>query len=174
MSRTYIRVRGIYGGVPTQLLAQGKTLSESGVNAIWIGSGGLRTEDIALLKSQGAQVFAEFNTLHEAAIWRSTRRPLPSARTAGSALPPTAGRASVRPIPATVATAWTPSAVSCRASTLTASGSTIITATLAGSRWSRICRIPASARAVWRSFRGRQALRWRDRRPISPPACLEN
>lgn len=66
MSRTHIRVRGIYGGVPTQLLAQGKTLSESGVNAIWIGSGGLRTEDIALLKSQGAQVFAEFNTLHEA------------------------------------------------------------------------------------------------------------
>lgn len=37
-----------------------------GLNAIWIGSGGLSVDSIALLKSQGAQVFAEFNTLHEA------------------------------------------------------------------------------------------------------------
>jgi hypothetical protein len=64
-ARPHIALRGIYGGVPTQWFAQGKTLADYGVNAIWIGSGGLTTEAIALLKQQGAKVFAEFNTLHE-------------------------------------------------------------------------------------------------------------
>jgi hypothetical protein len=64
--RPHVRIRGIYGGVPTQILDRGKTLSDYGVNAIWIGSGGLTAERIELLKKQGAQVFAEFNTMHDA------------------------------------------------------------------------------------------------------------
>lgn len=65
-ARPWVEVRGIYGGVPRQLLEHGGTLADHGVNAIWIGSGGLRQEDIALLRDQGAAVYAEFNTLHEA------------------------------------------------------------------------------------------------------------
>jgi hypothetical protein len=65
-ARPHIQIRGIYGGVPTQLFAQGKTLEDYGVNAIWIGSGSLKAADIALLRKQGAKVFAEFNTMHEA------------------------------------------------------------------------------------------------------------
>ena len=64
--RPHVRIRGIYGGVPTELLDQGKMLSDFGVNAVFMGYGGLSTERIALLKKHGAQVFAEFNTLHVA------------------------------------------------------------------------------------------------------------
>ena len=69
--RTHVAIRGIYGGVPTQLFEQGKTLADYGVNAIWIGSGGVTEESIALLKAQGAKVYAEFNTLHEAGYLRN-------------------------------------------------------------------------------------------------------
>src|ERR687893_621226 len=64
--RAHIAVRGIYGGVPTQIFDRGKTLADYGVNAVWIGSGGLTAERVELLRKQGAQVFAEFNTMHEA------------------------------------------------------------------------------------------------------------
>lgn len=68
--RPHIRVAGIYGGVPTQLLERGGTLSDYGVNAIWIGSGGVNEERLRLLRDQGAQVFAEFNTMHDASYLR--------------------------------------------------------------------------------------------------------
>lgn len=64
--RAHIGVRGVYGGVPTAWFEQGKSLADHGVNAIWIGSGGVTEERVALLKRQGAKVFAEFNTMHEA------------------------------------------------------------------------------------------------------------
>ncbi|MCR9233388.1 MAG: hypothetical protein NXI29_20445 [bacterium] len=64
--RPHIEIRGIYGGAPTQLLEQNRSLPELGVNAIFMGSGSLTAERIAQLKRQGAQVFAEFNTLHVA------------------------------------------------------------------------------------------------------------
>ena len=63
--RPHITIRGIYGGVPTELLEQ-STLEDYGVNAIFMGSGSLSDEQITLLKRQGAQVFAEFNTMHDA------------------------------------------------------------------------------------------------------------
>lgn len=60
-------IRGVYGGVPTQLFERGLSLRDVGINAIWIGSGGLSAEGIALARSHGAEfVFAEFNTMHEA------------------------------------------------------------------------------------------------------------
>ena len=63
--RPHIKIRGIYGGVPTELLNHG-TLGDYGVNAIFMGSGGINEERISLLKKQGAKVFAEFNTMHVA------------------------------------------------------------------------------------------------------------
>jgi hypothetical protein len=66
--RPNVVIRGIYGGVPTQIFDRGKTLEDFGVNAIWIGAGGLTSELITSLKSKskGLKVFAEFNTMHEA------------------------------------------------------------------------------------------------------------
>jgi hypothetical protein len=63
--RPHISIRGIYGGVPAELLEHG-TLKEQGVNAIFMGSSGINAERLALLKRQGAKVFAEFNTMHVA------------------------------------------------------------------------------------------------------------
>ncbi|QDV36823.1 alpha-amylase family protein [Tautonia plasticadhaerens] len=63
-----IEIRGIYGGVPRQIFERGETLDDYGINAVWIGSGALRDEDIALLKAEGASVFAEFNSMHVASF----------------------------------------------------------------------------------------------------------
>lgn len=63
--RPHISIRGIYGGVPVELLER-DTLQDYGVNAIFMGSGSITDERIELLKKQGAKVFAEFNTMHVA------------------------------------------------------------------------------------------------------------
>ena len=65
--RPGIVVRGIYGGVPTQIFDRGKTPEDFGVNAIWIGSGSVSGELVASLKAKtrGLKIFAEFNTMHE-------------------------------------------------------------------------------------------------------------
>ena len=70
--RSQITIRGIYGGVPTQIFDRGKSLEDYGVNAIWIGSGSVTNELITSLKakSKGLMVFAEFNTMHEASYLR--------------------------------------------------------------------------------------------------------
>jgi len=65
--RPHVEIRGIYGGVPTELLEDGKTLEAWGINAVWMGSGSLSAERVAVLRQQKARVFAEFNTLHVAA-----------------------------------------------------------------------------------------------------------
>ena len=62
--RPHIQLRGIYGGVPAELLEAGKSLKDHGVNAIFMSSRSLSAERIRLLKGQGARVFAEFNTMH--------------------------------------------------------------------------------------------------------------
>jgi hypothetical protein len=64
--RPHIEVRGIYGGVPSELLEGGRTLTESGVNAVWLSSGSLNLERLTLLKQKGVRVFAEFNSMHAA------------------------------------------------------------------------------------------------------------
>jgi hypothetical protein len=62
--RPHIEMRGIYGGVPAELLEEGKTLKDFGINAVFMGSGGITAERVALLKRHGAKVYAEFNTMH--------------------------------------------------------------------------------------------------------------
>jgi hypothetical protein len=53
--------------VPTQILDRGQSLADLGINAVWIGSASLTHERIDLLRRQSARVFAEFNTMHDAA-----------------------------------------------------------------------------------------------------------
>jgi len=64
--RSHIKVRGIYGGVPQQLMENGKTLAASGVTAIWIGERGITKARVQQIHAQGAKLYAEFNTLHRA------------------------------------------------------------------------------------------------------------
>mgnify|MGYP001096359200 CR=1 FL=1 len=66
--RPAVTVRGIYGGVPTRIFEQGKTLDDYGINAVWIGSAGATAEVVSSLKAKtpGVRVFAEFNTMHDA------------------------------------------------------------------------------------------------------------
>ena len=80
--RAQISIRGIYGGVPTQIFERGKTLDDFGINAIWIGAGSVSRELIVSLKRQSKdlKVFAEFNTMHEAGYLKDH----PQARPIGS------------------------------------------------------------------------------------------
>jgi len=64
--RSWVAVRGIYGGVPREVQERGLRLQDLGVNGVWVGAGALDRESIAWLRAQGARVFAEFNTLHAA------------------------------------------------------------------------------------------------------------
>ena len=57
-------VRGIYGGVPQEILDSGRRLRDFGVDAVWLGSGSFTPERLARLRAEGIQVYAEFNTLH--------------------------------------------------------------------------------------------------------------
>ena len=64
--RPHVAIRGIYGGFPFAILERGKTLADYGVNAIWVGSGGLKQDEIDRYHQMGVKVFAEFNSMHEA------------------------------------------------------------------------------------------------------------
>lgn len=61
-----VPVRGIYGGVPQEILDTGTSLRDFGVDAVWLGSGSFNAERLAVLRAEGVQVYAEFNTLHVA------------------------------------------------------------------------------------------------------------
>ncbi len=60
----HLAIRGVYGGVPVEILDRGASLKDYGINAVWIGSDGLTKAAIDRLHAQGAKVFAEFNTMH--------------------------------------------------------------------------------------------------------------
>ena len=159
-----IEVRGVYGGVPTQILDRGRSLSDYGINAVWVGSGGLTREGIALLRRQGAMVFAEFNTMHDAAYLKGDPDAAPVGSD-GKPRPPPDGWQGVCPThpgyrAARMAHSGRPSATS----RSTASGSITITPTRTGSRPSRPCPTPASASAAWPDSRGRRASTF----PIAP------
>ena len=65
-SRPSITVRGIYGGFPDQLFEGGQSPRDYGLNAIWVGSGGLNAQRISRYHDLGLKVFAEFNSMHAA------------------------------------------------------------------------------------------------------------
>lgn len=62
--RPHVVIRGIYGGFPSAILERGKTPADYGVNAIWVGSGGLNHDEIDRCHKLGLKVFAEFNSMH--------------------------------------------------------------------------------------------------------------
>lgn len=64
--RPRITIRGIYGGFPNAFIERGKTPADYGINAIWVGSGGLKREEIDRYHKLGLKVFAEFNSMHQA------------------------------------------------------------------------------------------------------------
>jgi hypothetical protein len=64
--RPWVEMRGLYGGVPTEIFDSGKTLSDYGINAVFIGSAGVNAEAVKRIRLQGARLFAEFNTMHVA------------------------------------------------------------------------------------------------------------
>jgi hypothetical protein len=61
-----VPVRGIYGGIPQEIVDSGRSLREFGVDAVWLGSGSYTAERLAWLRAQQVRVYAEFNTLHVA------------------------------------------------------------------------------------------------------------
>lgn len=64
--RPWLKIRGIYGGYLQQILDRGETPADYGINAIWVGSGGLAVAPIERYRQLGLKVFAEFNSLHVA------------------------------------------------------------------------------------------------------------
>ncbi len=60
----WIEMRGLYGDIPLEIFNSGKTLGDYGINAIFIGSGGVEAERVRLIRSHGARLFAEFNSMH--------------------------------------------------------------------------------------------------------------
>jgi hypothetical protein len=65
--RPHITLRGIYGGVPDDVMSGARSLADYGVNSVFLGSGSLTSDRVSRLKSQGARVFAEFNSMHHEA-----------------------------------------------------------------------------------------------------------
>jgi hypothetical protein len=59
-------VRGIYGGVPQEILDGGARLRDFGIDAVWLGSDSITPQRLSLLRAERVQVYAEFNTLHVA------------------------------------------------------------------------------------------------------------
>ena len=58
------QIRGIYGGVPREVVDRGQSLADLGVNAIFVGANGVDASAIEFAADQGVKLFAEFNTLH--------------------------------------------------------------------------------------------------------------
>lgn len=96
--RPWIAVRGVYGGVPTQIFDRKQTLQDYGVNAVWIGSGGVTSSLVDDLKARtpGLRVFAEFNTMHEAGYLEAHPDAAPVGRD-GERCPPPDGWQGVCP-----------------------------------------------------------------------------
>ena len=66
--RPWVTIRGLYGGYPDAILERGKTPADFGINAIWVGSGGLKHDQIDRYRQMGLRVFAEFNSMHDASF----------------------------------------------------------------------------------------------------------
>jgi hypothetical protein len=62
--RPWVTIRGVYGGFPNEIFDRGRTPTDLGINAIWVGSGGLKQEEIDRYHTLGLKVFAEFNSMH--------------------------------------------------------------------------------------------------------------
>ena len=50
-----VPVRGIYGGIPQEIVDSGRSLREFGIDAVWLGSGSYTAERLAWLRAQHVQ-----------------------------------------------------------------------------------------------------------------------
>lgn len=66
--RPWLKIRGIYGGFPREIIQRGETPADYGINAVWVGSGGLDANEIERYHELGLKVFAEFNSMHSASF----------------------------------------------------------------------------------------------------------
>ena len=62
--RPHIEIRGIYGGMPEEVMTDGRKLTDSGINAVFMHSGIIDDAKVSRLHDHGAKVFAEFNSMH--------------------------------------------------------------------------------------------------------------
>lgn len=62
--RPWLKIRGIYGGFTREIFQRGETPGGYGVNAVWVGSGGLNAKEIDRYHELGIKVFVEFNSMH--------------------------------------------------------------------------------------------------------------
>jgi len=95
-ARPWIEVRAVYGGFPAELLKDGKTLKDYGINAVFVGSGGITSALVAQAREQGVRLFAEFNTLHFASYLKEQPDAAPVAAD-GNVCPPPHGWQGVCP-----------------------------------------------------------------------------
>ena len=92
-----VEIRGVYGGIPGAGNAdEAKPLSDFGVNAVFLNSRGITGEAVADVHSQGARIFAEFNTLHQAEYLEDNPDASPVGRD-GQVCPPAAGWQGICP-----------------------------------------------------------------------------
>ncbi|MCA9086038.1 MAG: hypothetical protein KDA81_18400 [Planctomycetaceae bacterium] len=95
-ARPWVKIRGIYGGFPSAIFDKGRTPAEYGINAIWVGSGGLNQDEIDRCHQLGLKVFAEFNSMHVAGFLKEHPDAAPIG-TDGQPCPPPHGWQGVSP-----------------------------------------------------------------------------
>jgi hypothetical protein len=142
--RNNLMVRGIYGGVPTELLEGGRTLADAGFNAVWMGSATLTADVVAFLHAQNAFAFAEFNTLHHAAFLTTNPDAAPVG-VDGNVCPPPDGWQGV-----------CPTHPGCRAERMTAFGKTLADFSIDG---------------IWLDYHHSHAA-WEQAEPNLPDTCF--
>lgn len=64
--RPHVEVRGVYGGIPGPVAEGIESLSDLGLNSVFLHSRSIRPEMVETIHGQGGRIFAEFNTLHVA------------------------------------------------------------------------------------------------------------
>lgn len=62
----HLTTRGTYGVMPTEIVDAGRRLADYGINAVFLNAGLVTADRIAQVRSHGARIYAEFNTLHVA------------------------------------------------------------------------------------------------------------
>jgi hypothetical protein len=158
-------VRGVYGGVPDDPAALG-------VNAVWVGSGGLARTEVERLKRQGIRVFAEFNSLHDAAFVAMHPDAAPVG-VGGKPCPPPDDWQGVCPTHEGYRRSRMDAfrAKPCPTCPSTESGSTTTTPTRVGNRPGRTCPTRVSVNAVSNDSRSRPEQGCPKSRPTNWPAC---
>ena len=90
-----VEVRGVYGGIPGEE-KDGASLSDFGVTAVFLNSRSITAETVEAVHSQGAGIFAEFNTLHQAEYLEAHPDAAPVGRD-GKVSPPASGWQGICP-----------------------------------------------------------------------------